>query len=145
MKRELKVAVDVDGVIHSYVSKFQGVDVFCDPPVEGAIAWLADMHMEGIKVVFHSCRFTVTDDNPSPFPAVDAFKKYLIANGLPQDIVHACEYWYGEGKPKAKLYIDYHGFRFEGRFPDVDVIRYLRDPWNRDKWVTDDGREKAGL
>ena len=34
------LCVDFDGVIHSYTSGWEGIDMIPDPPVEGAIKWL---------------------------------------------------------------------------------------------------------
>ena len=37
------IAADCDGVLHSYVSGWQGADSLPDPPVPGAIEWLEDV------------------------------------------------------------------------------------------------------
>lgn len=130
----MKVAVDWDGVIHSYVSGWKGHSVLPDPPVEGAIAWLADLHAAGIEVVFFTCRFT-NWSNEIPWPKVrDACIKYLIDNGLAPEIANSFEWWAGEGKPRVDLYVDDHGFRFEGTFPTVQEVKGLKDSWNKHLW-----------
>jgi hypothetical protein len=37
------VAVDFDGVIHSYASPWVNAETIPDPPVDGAIAWLNEI------------------------------------------------------------------------------------------------------
>ena len=55
MPKKRTIAVDFDGVIHSYTSPFDRMTL--DPPIEGAIPWLEEMVGE-FHVVIHSSRFT---------------------------------------------------------------------------------------
>lgn len=62
------VAVDCDGVIHSYSSGWQGADLLPDPPVPGAIDWLNEI-IEKFDVVIHTTR----GDQPGGNAAVLAY------------------------------------------------------------------------
>jgi hypothetical protein len=48
------ITVDFDGVIHSYVSGWRGVDVITDPPVDGAIEFLLSALTEYRVAIFSS-------------------------------------------------------------------------------------------
>ena len=45
------LALDFDGVLHSYTSGWQGADVISDPPVPGAIEFLMEA-VEHFEVTF---------------------------------------------------------------------------------------------
>ena len=49
------VCVDFDGVLHSYTTPWINAHTIPDPPVQGAIAWLATM-LEKFDVVIFSTR-----------------------------------------------------------------------------------------
>ena len=124
------IACDWDGVIDSYVTGHKGrPDQFDDPPVPGAIAWLAACHMAGRSVIINSTRL---EHHESVLTAEieNAMKEYLIICGCPADVAHGLHFWSGEGKPRAKVYIDDRGYRFEGTFPSVDELDAM-DVWNR--------------
>lgn len=137
----MKIAVDWDGVIHSYVSGWQGHTNLPDDPVEGAIAWLAERHMAKDEVIVYSCRFTNTP-NGNPYAVRDACIQYLIKHGLPTQIAHSLEWWIDEGKPMADIYLDDRGVRFRGKFPTGAELQELKDPWNKNMWVKD-GQSEA--
>lgn len=114
------LAVDFDGVIHSYTSGWQGALVIPDPPVEGAIAWL-----EAAAEQFDLAIFSVRAQAPG---AVDAMRAWLRAQGLSERVLERIRF--PSGKPPAELYIDDRGYRFEGRFPSLDTLARL-EPWTR--------------
>ena len=124
------ISCDWDGVIHSYVSGSPSrPDIFQDPPVPGAIEWLASCVMAGQTIIINSTRL-VHDDEVLAAEVVESMKSYLIEEGCPSEVVHALKFWSGEGKPRAKLYIDDRAYRFEGTFPSVDEMGGM-DVWNR--------------
>lgn len=130
MTTRYDIACDWDGVIDSYVTGHKGrPDIFSDPPVPGAMAWLTELHMKGKSVVIHSTRLEHHDEVLAVEIEV-AMKRYLVSNGCPPDVVHGLAFWSGEGKPRARVYIDDRGYRFEGTFPSVDELDKL-DVWNR--------------
>lgn len=112
-----RVCIDFDGVLHSYVSGWQGVDVIPDPPVPGAMEWLAAAVREDTAVIaVHSSR----SNDPKGISAMKQwfwryFDRYLIDKiefpGL---------------KPPAVAYIDDRGWRFAGQFESLNT--YLNTP-----------------
>ena len=122
------LCVDFDGVLHSYVSGWQGIAVVGDPPVPGAIGWLRQLIVaEDFEVHIYSSR--------SKDPAgVNAMREWLEnVAGLPRDDLDALHF--PTQKPPAWLTIDDRAFRFVGHFPTEEWIRQFR-PW------TVAGREK---
>lgn len=111
------VAVDCDGVLHSYTSGWCGADSLPDPPVPGAIEWLNEIH-EKFKVVVHTTR----GDQPGGNEAVMA---YLRKHGYTGPELEVTSH-----KIPALIYIDDRGWRFEGSFPSADEIHRAR-PWNK--------------
>lgn len=112
------VAVDFDGVIHSYTSPWVAPDIIPDPPVEGAIAWLMEIAKE-FHVVIHSTRCATME-------GTKAVLHYLADHGFVGTISGSCE------KPPALVYVDDRAWRFEGpgTFPTAQQIHRAR-PWNK--------------
>jgi hypothetical protein len=119
LTRRLTVAVDFDGVIHSYTSPWVAAAVIPDPPVEGAIEWLNQ-----IRQTYEVVIFTTRGES---YEGATAVREWLIEHGLEdgdgQVVVTAV-------KPKALIYIDDRAWRFEGTFPTADEIHTAR-PWNK--------------
>lgn len=121
------LCLDFDGVIHSYMSRWQGADVIPDEPVDGAIAFMLKA-LDKFDVVIFSSR-----SNQSG--GIAAMKKWLKG--------HAGNAWYespvGPGiedvrfvteKPPALVTIDDRAITFTGAWPDVaDLIAFR--PWNK--------------
>ena len=121
------LCVDFDGVIHSYTSGWQGVDVISDPPVEGAIAFLLGALME-FDVVVHSSR----SHEPGGRAAMRAWLRE-----------HSGQAWYetpiGPGtesvrfvteKPPALVTLDDRAVTFTGVWPEIETLRAFK-PWNK--------------
>lgn len=117
MSNKKTVAVDFDGVIHSYASGWQGAGVIGDPPVPGAIEWLRSL-LPHFWVVVHSARAKSEQ-------GYWAIRQYLETHGLDIagiEISHE--------KPPAIMYVDDRAWRFTGdNFPTVEELRAFR-PWN---------------
>lgn len=129
------IAVDFDGVIHSYTSGWMGAHVIPDPPVEGAIEFLSYLCNDGIgaNVVIFSSR-------AKTWRGRRAIRAWLYEHSGP----HWQENWQYQGiesikitsvKPAASVYIDDRAHRFEGTFPALDrkSIKAMvdRKPWNK--------------
>lgn len=121
------VAVDFDGVIHSYLSPWVNAETIPDPPVPGAIEWLFET-LQKFDVAITSTR------NHQP-GGIAAMKAWLclyagsIWNEHPgyrgiEDVTFPTE------KPAALVYLDDRALRFEGRFPTAQEIHNAR-PWNK--------------
>lgn len=113
------IAIDFDGVINSYSSGFVSIDNIPDPPVPGSIDFLRRLHMEDFKIVIFSTRCS------SSF-GISAIIEYLRKHGLEENILNNIKL--SPNKPRAKLYIDDHGYQFSGTFPSIEYIRKFK-PW----------------
>lgn len=114
------IAVDFDGVINSYTSGFVANRI-PDPPVEGAFDFLLALQAKGHDVVVLSTR-------ASNGAAVDLMRTWFRMHGYPDRQLGRIVIT--NRKPKAGLYIDDRGFRFEGTFPTVaEVNRMAESPW----------------
>ncbi len=118
MKR-YTIAVDFDGVIHSYTTPWVSPEIIPDPPVEGAIKWLLT-----ISAKFDVVIFTTRGQTEQGRCAV---AEWLVEHGY-----HASISDVTFEKPPALIYLDDRGWRFEGpgSFPTADEIHKAR-PWNK--------------
>lgn len=114
------VAVDVDGVLHSYTSGWKGADVLPDPPVPGAIEWLNGI-IEHFDVAICSTRAETQE-------GCDAIGAWLVKHGVDEGEL-GTRISIDGGKPAALLYVDDRGWRFTGsNFPTRDEI-HAALPW----------------
>lgn len=129
------ICVDFDGVIHSYTSGWQGIDVIQDPPVPGAIQFLeshlpvpdsicamAGQH-EGPIVQIYSSR-------SKSWRGRRAMKKYLVENGLHPAYISEGILKFPKEKPAAFLTIDDRAICFDGTFPTTQEMMDFK-PWNK--------------
>lgn len=117
------LCVDFDGVIHSYTSGWQGVDVVSDPPVPGAIEWLAEC-TKHFKVVIYSSR-------SSQRGGISAMTHWLAQHaGKHMEVMTMVEF--AAEKPSAFLTIDDRAVCFEGDFSKLppEQLREFK-PWNK--------------
>lgn len=115
------IAVDFDGVIHSYTSGWKGAGECPDPPVPGAAEFLrAAVADERFDVVVFSTRAEQVD-------GLFAIRTYL-GDLVGLDV--ASQIKIVSSKPKAVIYIDDRGWQFDGSFPHLDRIDSFT-PWNK--------------
>ena len=98
------VAIDFDGVLHSYVSGWTG-EAPHDPPTLGARAFCEKLRAEGYRVVVFTCRALTKNGRA-------ATVAWLNLHRIPVDEVTSI-------KPHAKVYIDDRAHRFEGCWEDA--------------------------
>ena len=123
------LCLDFDGVIHSYASGWKGARNIPDPPVDGAIDFIADALVEGWDVVIHSSRARY-------FGGITAMRAWLRKWA-------GDNYWHdtpaGSGlervrfarwKPSAVVTLDDRGVTFTGTWPDPKQLRAFK-PWNK--------------
>lgn len=126
------VAVDFDGVIHSYTSPWVSAEVIPDAPVEGAIEWLCRMVQKFTVVIFTTRGKTeegrkavlewIQRHHDDRYAAVtEGDRKWLVSN-----LTVTAE------KPPALIYLDDRAYRFEGpgTFPTSEQIHAAK-PWNK--------------
>lgn len=133
------ICVDFDGVIHSYTSGWQGVDVIADPPVPGAIEWLVShlpkpMHYEnGVLCKFEEYDGPIVQiySSRSKEPeGIAAMQEWLILHGLPSRLIYQGILNFPTQKPAAYLTIDDRAICFNGSFPTTDEMLNFK-PWNK--------------
>lgn len=113
------VVFDLDGVIHSYVSGWQGVDVVPDPPVPLIDEEIKRIRAAGYRVVVVSTRCATPE-------GMGAVRRYLRENGIEVDDVAA-------EKPPALVYIDDRAIRFDGDPRGLlEQIQSFK-PWHQQK------------
>lgn len=122
------VAVDFDGVIHSYTTPYNHLDPteVPDPPVPGAIEWLNEIRKD-----FEVIIFTTRGDHPARISAVQLWlAKWGYEDPWPTVT---------NQKLPALVYIDDRALRFDGsNFPTRKQIHRLI-PWNKPQsrqWCT---------
>ncbi len=126
------LCLDFDGVIHSYISGWKGADVIPDPPVPGALPFIAHA-MEHFRIAIFSSR----SNQPGGITAMVQWLGYWSVDsthGMPDDFDHAtwsAIEWPIE-KPPAFLTIDDRAMQFNGDWASYDP-KYLLTfkPWNK--------------
>ena len=111
------IAIDFDGVIHSYLSKFVSEEFIPDEPVEG-IADLLNKLKDKYKIVIFSTRASTKRGK-------NAIINYMNDKGLYFDEVTNI-------KPAAFLYVDDRAIQFNGDCDKLynDIVSFKR-PWNK--------------
>jgi hypothetical protein len=126
------LCLDWDGVIHSYTSGWKGADVIPDPPVPGALPFIAHA-MEYFRVAIFSSR----SNQPGGLQAMREYIGYWSVDpehGMGDDFDHAA--WsaieWPTEKPPAFVTIDDRALCFTGNFADFAPVTLLAfKPWNK--------------
>lgn len=98
------ICLDFDGVLHSYVSGWQGETAIPDPPIHGTDRAVERLRAR-YRVVVHSARCRTEEGR-------EAVQRWLEHHGITVDEV--CEH-----KPPATAYVDDRGVRFDGDWEAV--------------------------
>lgn len=154
LTRRKIICVDFDGVLHSYVQPWSGPRSIPDPPVDGALEWLAKMaDEERFKIAIFSSRSKY-------FGGRRAMKRWLVKHYVELAMASGCPRWlamminrhsamepwdatardlakwivkqisWPTRKPAAWLSIDDRAMRFKGIWPSPDEIVAFQ-PWNK--------------
>lgn len=113
------IAIDFDGVLHSYTSPFSLETL--DPPNPGAVEFLHWLISSGYTPILYTTR-------AESIQGFDQVASWLEINNFPPVLEITST------KPKALLYIDDRGFRFEGDFEAIK--QFIQDglhfrTWNK--------------
>jgi len=126
------LAIDFDGVLHSYSSGWQGPRNIPDPPVEGSIEWLEDLlgcpDYFGIGPRYKDFRVMIFSSRSRYIGGRRAMKKWLVKHGLDVNYLELIKF--PLMKPPAFLQIDDRAIAFNGQFPTVKEMKAFK-PWNR--------------
>ncbi len=125
------LCLDFDGVIHSYTSGWKGADVIPDPPVPGAMQFIADA-LADFEVHIFSSRSHQAGGK-------EAMQKYIEDNLYKEAGEYVEEFiirgmlmaikWPDE-KPPAMITIDDRAITFTGTWPDTQELLKFK-PWNK--------------
>lgn len=133
---KLILCVDFDGVIHSYTSGWQGVDVIADDPVPGAIEWLM-AHLPMPEPIGHFGDYSgpeaqIYSSRSKDASGVRAMKDWLIKHGLPSAYITDDVLKFPTQKPAAFLTIDDRAVCFNGVFPTTEEMLSFKPWYKRD-------------
>jgi hypothetical protein len=115
------ISIDFDGVIHlaTETEAWVAPSHFAGRANPEALRFIHAALEAGWDVVIHSCRFY-------DLRAVNAVWNWLIV-AAEEELGSVSVHWfhrvqYSLAKPRARIYIDDRGFRYEGRFPQLEDI-----------------------
>lgn len=147
MKKPL-LALDFDGVLHSYVSGWEGARTIPDPPVPGAIEFLVGA-LDHFDVAIHSSRARYFGGrwamkrwlrhHLTEFRWAQSPKVYGGHGLTAMDMEEGFQAWASEviariafplWKPPAHLTIDDRALTFVGEWPTIDALKEFK-PWNK--------------
>lgn len=121
------LSIDFDGVLHSYISGWQGPRNIPDRPVPGAIEWLRDLLPD--QRVMGSPRHLTFDvqvfsSRARYWGGRTAMKRWLLRQGVSEGELESIKFplW----KPPSFLHIDDRALRFNGTFPTVEAMLAFR-------------------
>ncbi|MGJ4928138.1 hypothetical protein ACQR1I_16590 [Bradyrhizobium sp. HKCCYLS2038] len=130
------LCLDFDGVIHSYMTGWQGATVVADPPVPGALVFIARAQQHFRVAVFSS-----RSNQPG---GLEAMQEWLAGSllrdgealGLDAQVVFDAIDW-PLTKPPALVSLDDRALQFDGSWPDVMALRRFQ-PWTHRRAPVDD-------
>lgn len=116
VKKKMTVALDFDGVIHSYFSGYQGPETIADPPVDGIKETIEELRSRyRVAVVSSRC--------------LHEEGKKAIINWLKEHDIRVDEVT-GEKQP-ALVYVDDRALTFDGdAYGLIEKIRHFK-PWHK--------------
>ena len=126
------LCVDFDGVIHSYTSAWIDEKTIPDPPVPGALRWLAEA-AKTFDVRIYSSR---SKSQAGRSAMRNWLEKWALDPelGVPPDHENAslAVIEVAHEKPAAFLTIDDRAIRFDGSWDKLDPAELLKfKPWNK--------------
>ena len=120
------IAFDFDGVIHSYLSGWQGETNIPDPPVPGIKEVIDKLHSNGFEVAVISSRANTAD-------GAVAIGNWLRENQIQVDVITSY-------KIPARCYIDDRAINF-----NPEDVKYLFDKIVNFKTWKHNVKDKAGV
>jgi hypothetical protein len=128
------LALDFDGVIHSYASGWKGADNIPDPPVPGAIEWIIAQGLTHFTIAIYSARSKSLEGRTAMWEWLYYHMKVVVqavmqreaggetveperVEATVQEFLSAIQF--PEHKPAAFLTIDDRALRFTGIFPSA--------------------------
>lgn len=122
------LCLDFDGVLHSYTSGWQGVDVIPDPPTPGAMAFLKEA-IAYFDVQIFSSR---SNDEENGIRAMQDWLRVNLQKEFPfREAMNVSQSirWPTQ-KPPAMVTLDDRAIQFTGEWPTVSALLKFQ-PWNK--------------
>ena len=126
-KKKPILCLDFDGVIHSYTTPWQSADVIPDPPVDGALEFMA-----AAASVFQVHIFSSRSNQEGGVEAMMAWVGKHAKEYPP--LLNVIEHLrFPRAKPAAFVTLDDRAITFEGpgKWPDVDLLLQFK-PWHKE-------------
>jgi hypothetical protein len=122
------LVLDFDGCLHSYSSGWKGASVIPDPPVPGAMRFVAEAVNHFTVQIFSS-----RSGDPDGISAMQAYMvRNLVAEFQGDGLDIAELIGYPTVKPAAFLTIDDRAILFDGNWSALDPKALLKfKPWNK--------------
>ena len=120
------LCLDFDGVIHSYTSGWKGAAVIPDPPVDGAMKFIAEA-VNHFRIAIFSSR----TNQKGGLSAMQSYMHIALCGehqGDGHTIFELLE-WPTE-KPAAFITIDDRAITFDGTWPSIESLKTFK-PWNK--------------
>lgn len=114
------LCLDFDGVIHSYTSGWKGADVIPDPPVPGALQFMAEATKHFTVAIFSS--------RSNQLGGIEAMRRWLWH--YVGDLDWFVEIEWPTHKPSAFVGIDDRVLTFTGTWPTMSELHTFK-PWNK--------------
>jgi hypothetical protein len=132
------LAVDFDGVLHSYSSGWKGATNVPDTPVFGAIEWLDEFIITHCTVPDEFCAMApkgewelhIFSSRSRYWGGRKAMKQWLLKHGFEPRLMSAIKW--PLFKPAATVQLDDRAITFTGEFPSFSEILNFQ-PWNKRK------------
>jgi len=130
------LTIDFDGVLNSYKSGWEGVDVINDPPNENAINFLL-----AVLPAYNAETGQITDDKGLSVAifssrcrdesGVMAIKRWLKRWGLPDYYIDHGILRFTAVKEAGFLHIDDRAWTFRGEFPSLEDVKSFKPWWKQ--------------
>lgn len=156
--RPIRIALDFDGVLHSYISGYTG-PIPMDPPVPSAQFFCQELLNQGYELVIFTTRVHPELDNTHKFVEIVDRRAYVDELGgeeekwvsrknkgltLGEDAIRQwlrhwkfpaalCDAQITHKKEHSDLFVDDRGFRFSGCW--AELMAFLRNNPRCETWV----------
>lgn len=114
------ICCDFDGVIHSYTSRWEGIDSIPNPPVTGAFEALYGYIEDELSIAIFSTRSASGE-------GIAAMKQWFAKWDKRGELLKHLKF--PKSKPAAMVYLDDRGLRFNGVFPSTSSLRQYYKVW----------------
>jgi hypothetical protein len=130
------LALDFDGVLHSYKSGWKGPRTIPDEPVEGAIEFVESFILTHCTYPESMCAMAPTgqwelciySSRSRYFGGRSAMRRWLVKHGMDPRFLEVIKF--PLFKPPATVQLDDRAIMFTGNWPEFHEITEFR-PWNK--------------